>query len=99
MYMVLYMLIRTGLEGPQSQDDESKRSRTRFLPDNVYDAIRPFKSSNFVAQILGEGLQGKYAELKLAQAERCPKLLGTLIKTSEIQFHHEVTNQSLWNHF
>jgi len=25
--------------------------------------------------------------------------LGTLIKPSEIQFHHEVYNQSLWNEF
>jgi hypothetical protein len=25
----------------------------------------------------------------------CPKALGTLIKASEVQFHHEVTNQLL----
>jgi glutamine synthetase len=33
------------------------------------------------------------------QADRCPKALGSVIKTSEVQFHHEVTNQYLWSRF
>jgi hypothetical protein len=41
----------------------------------------------------------KFAEIKLAQAERCPKALGTLIKASEVLYHHEVTNQFLWSQF
>jgi glutamine synthetase len=100
-YMVFYTLMRTGLEGPGSDPagDESKRSRTRFLPDNIYDAIRLFKSSKLMAEILGESVQGKFAELKQAQADRCPKALGSMIKVPEIQFHHEVTNQYLWNQF
>ncbi|MBN8229364.1 glutamine synthetase [Corallococcus macrosporus] len=99
-YMVLFTLLKTGLEGPQPQEDaETKRSRTRFLPDNIYDAVRFFKGSQFVAQTLGEQVQGKYAELKIASADRCPKQLGTRVKESEIQFHHEVTNQYLWNLF
>ncbi|RKH43655.1 glutamine synthetase family protein [Corallococcus sicarius] len=99
-YMVLYTLMRTGLEGPQPQEDaETKRSRTRFLPDNIYDAIRFFKGSQFIAQTLGEQVQGKYAELKVNSADRCPKQLGTRVKEAEIQFHHEVTNQYLWNLF
>ncbi|RKI75143.1 glutamine synthetase [Corallococcus sp. AB049A] len=99
-YMVLFTLLKTGLEGPQPQEDaETKRSRTRFLPDNIYDAVRFFKGSQFVAQALGEQVQGKYAELKIAAADRCPKQLGTRVKESEIQFHHEVTNQYLWNLF
>ncbi|RKH20563.1 glutamine synthetase [Corallococcus praedator] len=99
-YMVLYTLMKTGLEGPQPQEDaETKRSRTRFLPDNIYDAIRFFKGSQFIAQTLGEQVQGKYAELKVGSADRCPKQLGTRVKEAEIQFHHEVTNQYLWNLF
>lgn len=99
-YMVLYTLMKTGLEGPQPQEDaETKRSRTRFLPDNIYDAIRFFKGSQFVAQTLGEQVQSKYAELKIGSADRCPKQLGTRVKEAEIQFHHEVTNQYLWNLF
>ncbi len=98
-YMVFYTLIRTALEGADAPADESKRSRTRFLPDNIYDSIRLFKSSKFVAEVLGEVVQTKFAELKQAQADRCPKALGSMIKVPEIQFHHEVTNQYLWNQF
>jgi hypothetical protein len=50
-------------------------------------------------ELMGEEVHAKFAELKLAQAERCPKALGTHIKASEVQFHHEVTNQYLWSQF
>ena len=98
-YLAIYTLLKTGLEGPQTEEDGDKRQRTRFLPDNIYDAIRLFKGSRFMQELLGEDVHAKYAELKLASAERCPKALGTLIKPSEIQFHHEVTNQFLWKQF
>jgi glutamine synthetase len=100
-YMAFYVLMRTGLEGQgtDTTQDEAKRSRTRFLPDNIYDAIRLFKASKFMGEVLGETVQAKYAELKQSQADRCPKALGTMIKIPEIQFHHEVTNQYLWSQF
>jgi glutamine synthetase len=99
-YLAIYTLLRTGLEGPLPDDDnDGKRPRTRFLPDNIYDAIRLFKASKFSQELLGSSVHEKYAELKLASAERCPKALGSRIKRSEIQFHHEVTNQFLWSQF
>jgi glutamine synthetase len=100
-YMVFYTLMKTTQEGTgaEATQDETKRSRTRFLPDNIYDGIRLFKGSKFMAEVLGEGVQAKFAELKQAQADRCSKALGTMIKVPEIQFHHEVTNQYLWNMF
>jgi glutamine synthetase len=98
-YMAIYTLLKTGLEGPQSEEEGDKRPRTRFLPDNIYDAIRLFKGSRFMQEVMGEEVHAKFAEIKLAQAERCPKALGTLIKASEVQFHHEVTNQFLWSQF
>ena len=100
-YLAIYAALRTGLEGPLPEDAENeiRRSRTRFLPDNIYDAIRHFKSSEFVGTLLGEDVQGKYAEVKQMSADRCPKALGGVIKTSEVQFHHEVTNQYLWSMF
>jgi glutamine synthetase len=97
--MVYYTLLRTGLEGPALEVDEAKRARTRFLPDNIFDALRLFKASKFMSELLGEGVHEKFAELKQAQAERCPKALGTRVKAGEIMFHHEVTNQYLWNQF
>ena len=100
-YMTVYTLLRCGLEGPQPDAAEvaSKRARTRFLPDNINDAIRLFKSSRVIAELLGEGVQARFAEVKQASAERCPRALGTMIKSAEVQFHHEVTNQWLWNQF
>jgi glutamine synthetase len=97
-YMAIYALFKTGLEGP-GVDDGEKRQRTRFLPDNIYDAIRMFKASKYAQELLGAQVHEKYAELKLATAERCAKALGGIVKASEIQFHHEVTNQFLWNQF
>ncbi|MGH9174288.1 MAG: hypothetical protein ACRD1H_08015 [Vicinamibacterales bacterium] len=44
-------------------------------------------------------VRDRYAELKRASADRCARLLGNHIKPAEIQFHHEVTNQYLWNQF
>ena len=98
-YMAIYAMMRTGLEGPVSEKDDDRKERTRFLPDNIYDAIRLFKTSEFTKKLLGEEVASKYAELKLASAERCPKALGSMIKNAEIQFHHEVTNQYLWSQF
>ncbi len=100
-YLVFYTVMRTALEGEGSEatQDEAKRARTRFLPDNIYDAIRLFKGSKAMAEMLGEGVAAKYIEVKQAQADRCAKALGSVIKVPEIQFHHEVTNQYLWNLF
>ena len=100
-YLLVYTLLRTGMEGPAPDpaDAEGKRSRTRFLPDNIYDAIRLFKSSRFCAEILGDVCHSKYVELKQAAADRCPKELGNEVKRGEIMFHHEVTNQYLWSQF
>ena len=99
-YLALYALFRTGFEGPIEPDNgEKRRDRTKFLPDNIYDALRLFKASKFAVDLLGDTVHKRYADLKLASAERCPKALGALIKTPEIQFHHEVTNQYLWSRF
>ncbi len=99
-YLAIYTMFRTGFEGPIEKDNgEKRRDRTKFLPDNIYDAIRLFKASDFCKELLGEQVHKRYADLKLASAERCPKALGALIKVPEIQFHHEVTNQYLWSRF
>jgi glutamine synthetase len=95
-YMVLYTLLKAGLEGPIGK---TARSRTETLPDNIQDAIDAFRCNKFVADILGQDVVEKYADLKQNVADRSPRRLGTIIKTSEIQFHHEVTNQYLWGRF
>jgi len=98
-YMVLYTIIKTGMEGVKLEKDEDKRERARFLPDNINDAIKLFKSSDFITSILGENNKDKFVSYKQAAADRSPKALGTFVKESEIIYHHEVTNQVLWNDF
>ena len=100
-YLAIYSLLRTGIEGPLPEDAENeiRRSRTRFLPDNIYDSIRLFKSSRFAMELMGEEVHAKFAEVKQMSADRCPKSLGAYIKAAEVQFHHEVTNQYLWSKF
>jgi glutamine synthetase len=98
-YLVLYAILKTAFEGRKLEKAEDKRERLRFLPDNIYDAIKLFKSSNFITSILGEENQDKYASFKQTAADRSPKDLGTRVKMSEVVYHHEVTNQMLWNRF
>jgi glutamine synthetase len=96
-YMSVYTILRTGLEGTTVTDEA--KSGTRYLPDNIYEAIRLFRASAFARTLFGETVHAKFAELKEASADRCPKALGSTVKTNEIQFHHEVTNQYLWSKF
>lgn len=96
-YLAVYALLKTGLEGPDTPS--TVRTSNEILPDNIYDGIALFRESEYMASLLGEEVQTKYADLKEAVADRCPRRLGTLIKRAEIQFHHEVTNQYLWNKF
>jgi glutamine synthetase len=100
-YLLFYTLLKVGLEGPitESLDSESRRTRTRFLPSNIYDAIRHMKGSETVKSLLGENVHDKYIELKQAAADRSPKELGNTVKTEEILYHHEVTNQHIWKRF
>ncbi len=99
-YLLIYTLLKVGLEGEDpTPTDSDKRPRTRVLPDNILSAIRMFKRSSIMPQLLSEESHAKYVELKQMAANRCPKELGRRIKRSEIIFHHEVTNQMLWSTF
>jgi glutamine synthetase len=97
-YLVFYTLARTALSGPRGAIGAEKAD-TRFLPDNIHDALRRFRESPYLREVLGEAVAAKYADLKQMQADRCAKALGTLVKVPEVQFHHEVTNQYLWSRF
>ena len=97
-YLALYGIFKTGLDGEISTA-AGLRDGGKFLPDNIQTAIEDFQDSAWIAKILGADVQGRYADLKQASANRCPRELGTFVKGSEVQFHHEVYNQSLWNLF
>jgi glutamine synthetase len=97
-YLLLYSIFKTGLEGDIAKM-ENLRSAPRYLPDNIYDAIKNFKDAEWTTTLLGEDVKGRFADLKKASADRCPRLLGTVVKAPEVQFHHEVYTQFLWNLF
>jgi glutamine synthetase len=97
-YLVLYSIFKTGIDGPKA-NIENIRQAQRYLPDNVQQAIQDFKGSKWAAEILGSDVQERFADLKQAAADRAPRLLGTFVKGSEVQYHHEVYNQALWNIF
>ncbi len=97
-YLVLYSLFKTGLDGDISRI-ANLRQASRYLPDNIYTAIEDFRDSKWISTIMGEDVKGRFADLKQAAADRCPRLLGTFVKTPEVQYHHEVYNQYLWNWF
>ena len=97
-YMVMLSVFKTGLEGETSKL-KNLRQAERYLPDNIYTAIDDFKKSAWTTSLLGEDVKNRYAELKQASADRCPRQLGTFVKAPEVQFHHEVYNQFLWNLF
>jgi glutamine synthetase len=97
-YMVMYSVFKTGLEGPLSRIKDL-RSAKRYLPDNIYDAMDLFSNSEWITKIYGEDVKSRYVELKRNSADRCARLLGTIVKAPEVQYHHEVYNQFLWNQF
>jgi len=97
-YMVLYSVFKTGLHG-QTSKIKNLRQAERYLPDNIYTALENFRGANWIDEMLGADVKERYAELKQASADRCPRLLGTIVKASEVQFHHDVYNQLLWGQF
>lgn len=97
-YLALYSIFKTGVDGTTAKI-KNLRQAERYLPDHIQAAIDDFKSSKWIAQILGSDVQGRFADLKQAAANRCARDLGTFVKAPEVQFHHEVYNQSLWNLF
>ena len=97
-YMVLHGIFKTGIEGDIAQI-KNLRNAPRFLPDNIYDAIKNFEKSEWTTKLLGEDVKSRYADLKRAAADRCPRALGTVVKAPEVQYHHEVYTQYLWNMF
>lgn len=97
-YMVLHSIFKTGLAGKKSTEANLRQAQ-HYLPDNIYAAIENFLKAEWTTELLGEDVKQRYAELKQASADRCPKLLGTIVKRAEVQFHHDVYNQLLWGMF
>jgi len=96
--MVMMGVFKTGIEGETSKI-KNLRQAERYLPDNIYTALENFRKADWTSKLMGEDVKSRYADLKQASADRCPRLLGTFVKAPEVQYHHDVYNQFLWNMF
>ncbi|MDO8610877.1 MAG: glutamine synthetase family protein [bacterium] len=98
-YLIMYSLIKIGLEGLIKKQDKNKRHRVKFLPGNIQTAIQLFKQSKIITTLFGDDFKKKFVDLKQHAADRSPLELGVKVKNGEVIFHHEVYNQMLWNDF
>ena len=97
-YLVMYAIFKSGLDGDTSKI-KNLRQAERYLPDNIYTALENFEKASWSSKLLGADVKARFADLKRASADRCPRALGTFVKAPEVQYHHEVYNQFLWNLF
>jgi glutamine synthetase len=97
-YLVMLSIFKSGLEGETSKI-KNLRQAERYLPDNIYTALENFRKAEWSTKLLGADVKARYADLKQAAADRCARALGTFVKAAEVQYHHEVYNQFLWNLF
>jgi glutamine synthetase len=97
-YLVMHSIFKTGIDGETSKI-KNLRQAERYLPDNIYTALENFQKADWTTKLLGADVKARYADLKHASADRCPRALGTFVKAPEVQYHHEVYNQFLWNLF
>jgi glutamine synthetase len=98
-YLAMLAILKTSLDDNPPKPESDKRPRIRFLPATIQDSLRAFKASDFMEQTLGASAKQKYTARKQLAANRSPRDLGSRVKASEIIYHHEVTNQHLWNSF
>jgi glutamine synthetase len=97
-YLVMLGVFKSGLQG-ETAKIKNLRQAERYLPDNIYDAMDNFRKADWTTKLLGADVKARYLDLKQAAADRCPRLLGSFVKAPEVQYHHDVYNQFLWNLF
>lgn len=105
-YLFTYALIKAGLKGIDANEKEFEEMKGvvssldgEKLPTDIYSAMEVFKKSEFMIEVMGELSFKKYLDLKMRVASRSPRALGNKIKSGEVLYHHEVTNQLIWGDF
>ena len=98
-YMVMLTRLQDRPGRRHREDQESARRPSATCPTTSTTRWPTSSNAEWTTKLLGEDVKGRYADLKQASADRCPRLLGTFVKAPEVQYHHEVYNQYLWNQF
>ena len=96
-YMVMLACSRPG--STASRTRTRRAAPTATCPTTSTTRSRTSRNSAWTTSLLTAEVKERYADLKQASADRCPRLLGTFVKAQEVQYHHEVYNQYLWNLF
>jgi len=97
-YLTFFALIHAGLEGVEKQMT-TPTGQTEILPKNIQLAIELYKGSDFLKEVMGDDAFQQFAQLKEKVADRAAREHGSFVKAGEVLFHHEVTNQYLWDQF
>jgi len=105
-YLVFFALLKAGMTGVEADESQYKEMKNisregdvKKLPVNIYQALKAFSASAFMREIMGEKNNEKYFFLKKTVADRCPRSLGMNVKSPEVLYHHEITNQKIWADF
>ncbi len=98
-YLALLSIFRTGLEGETAKVENLRTAQSLPSRQHLRRAGEFQEVPSGSRHLLGEDVKERYAELKQSSADRCARLLGNFVKVPEVQYHHEVYNQYLWNHF
>ena len=98
-YMVMLLDLQDRVGRRDGEDQEPAAGGTLSAGQHLRRRWRISRSRRGRPKLLGEDVKGRYADLKQAAADRCPRLLGTFVKAPEVQYHHDVYNQFLWNLF
>ncbi len=98
-YMVMYSIFKTGLDGRHRENQKSPPSGTISAGQHLHRSGQ-FPQSGMDHEAAWRGCQ---RPLRRPEASRGGSLrrasLGTFVKAPEVQYHHEVYNQFLWNQF
>lgn len=94
-YLAIYSIVKAGFSGAEFD----RGGEVVKLPGDIYSAIELFEKSEFMKKTMGTVNHEKYRRLKVAAADRSPKALGDRVKSGEVLYHHEVTNQMIWKNF
>ncbi len=105
-YLTKLILVEAGMSAVEASKKEYKSltatvdaKPTKKLHGTMHEALVSYGRSSFVRSVMGDHGFEQFLEMKQEKADRAPKHLGTIVKTDEVRFHHEVCNQILWKEF
>ena len=98
-YLVMLSIFKTGIDGGIAEVD-NLRAADRYLPDNIYDALDQFPQRGVDDHASRRGREGPLCGPEAGLSRPLPACCwAPFVKPPEVQYHHEVYNQFLWNMF